>query len=122
MHTVTVSPKYQVVIPREVRERMNLRPGEKLQVLCFDDRIDFLELVNVGGGPKRLTADSLGKQFLDIHVTFLLVFVFFAYFCSNPCLFPVPRSEFRVRHILPRLTNDSNGLCVISTAFSGHTS
>ncbi len=44
MNAVTVSPKYQVVIPREVRERMNLRPGEKLQVLCFDDRIELVPI------------------------------------------------------------------------------
>jgi len=44
MSVVTVSPKYQVVIPREVRARMNLRPGEKLQVLCFDDRIELVPI------------------------------------------------------------------------------
>ena len=33
MQTVTISPKFQVVIPRRVRERMGLRPGEKLQVI-----------------------------------------------------------------------------------------
>jgi AbrB family looped-hinge helix DNA binding protein len=32
MPTVTVSPKFQVVIPREIREAMNLRAGEKVQV------------------------------------------------------------------------------------------
>jgi AbrB family looped-hinge helix DNA binding protein len=31
--TVTVSPKFQVVIPREVRESMSLKPGEKMQVI-----------------------------------------------------------------------------------------
>ncbi len=44
MTAVTVSPKYQVVIPREVRERMDLRPGEKLQVICFDDRIELVPI------------------------------------------------------------------------------
>ncbi|MFW6152127.1 MAG: AbrB/MazE/SpoVT family DNA-binding domain-containing protein [Verrucomicrobiota bacterium] len=42
MTAVTVSPKYQVVIPREVRERMHIRPGEKLQVLSFDGRIELI--------------------------------------------------------------------------------
>jgi AbrB family looped-hinge helix DNA binding protein len=42
MDAVTVSPKYQVVIPKAVRERIHITPGEKLQVLCFDDRIEFV--------------------------------------------------------------------------------
>ena len=42
MDTVTLSTKFQVVIPRRVRERMRLRPGEKLQVISFDDRIELI--------------------------------------------------------------------------------
>ena len=42
MAAVTLSPKYQVVIPRHVRERLGLRPGEKLQVISFDDRIELI--------------------------------------------------------------------------------
>jgi len=42
MNVVTVSPKYQVVIPKDVRERTHIMPGEKLQVLCFDDRIELV--------------------------------------------------------------------------------
>lgn len=42
MDTVTLSPKYQVVIPRRIRERMGLRPGEKLQVISLDDRIELI--------------------------------------------------------------------------------
>jgi len=44
MSSVTLSPKFQVVIPKEVRERMALSPGEKLQVISFDDRIELLRL------------------------------------------------------------------------------
>jgi len=32
MTTVTVSPKYQIVIPKEIRERMKLKPGQQLYV------------------------------------------------------------------------------------------
>lgn len=39
---VTISPKFQVVIPREIREAMNLEPGQKLQVLQFQGRIEFV--------------------------------------------------------------------------------
>lgn len=42
MDAVTVSPKYQIVIPKAVRERTGLRPGEKLQVLCLDGRIELV--------------------------------------------------------------------------------
>lgn len=42
MDTVTISTKFQVVIPRRIRERMRLRPGEKLQVISFDDRIELI--------------------------------------------------------------------------------
>jgi AbrB family looped-hinge helix DNA binding protein len=42
MDAVTVSPKYQIVIPRSVRERMNIHPGERMQVISFDDRIELI--------------------------------------------------------------------------------
>jgi AbrB family looped-hinge helix DNA binding protein len=39
---VTVSPKFQVVIPQEVREALSLQPGEKLQVFQYDNRIELI--------------------------------------------------------------------------------
>lgn len=36
--TVTVGPKGQVVIPSEVREQMNIKPGDKLVALYFDEK------------------------------------------------------------------------------------
>jgi len=42
METVTLSPKYQVVIPQSIREKMGLEPGEKMQVLQYQDRIEFI--------------------------------------------------------------------------------
>ena len=42
MDTVTVSPKYQVVIPLAVRQRAHIRAGERLQVISFDDRIELI--------------------------------------------------------------------------------
>lgn len=44
MQTVTVSPKFQVVIPQSVREQMGLRAGARLQVLLQDDRIELIPL------------------------------------------------------------------------------
>jgi AbrB family looped-hinge helix DNA binding protein len=42
MQTVTVSPKFQVVIPRDVRDSMQLRPGQKMQVIEYDGRIEMI--------------------------------------------------------------------------------
>ena len=42
MQTVTVSPKFQVVIPKPVREMMRLRPGQKLKVIVYDGRIELI--------------------------------------------------------------------------------
>ena len=42
MQTVTVSPKYQVVIPKHIRESMRLRPGQKLTVIVYDGRIELI--------------------------------------------------------------------------------
>jgi AbrB family looped-hinge helix DNA binding protein len=42
MQTVTVSPKYQVVIPKTVREALNVRPGQKLQVIEYAGRIELV--------------------------------------------------------------------------------
>jgi AbrB family looped-hinge helix DNA binding protein len=47
MVKVTVSPKFQVVIPKEVRERLDIRPGQKLQVVQFSDRIEFVPLHDI---------------------------------------------------------------------------
>lgn len=37
-----VSPKFQVVIPKLVRERIGLTPGQRLQVVAYDDRIELV--------------------------------------------------------------------------------
>ncbi len=42
MHTVTVSPKYQVVIPKAVRQALCLRPGQKMQVVEYEGRIELI--------------------------------------------------------------------------------
>ncbi len=42
MQTVTVSPKYQVVIPRALRKQLNVRPGQKVEVLVYEGRLEFI--------------------------------------------------------------------------------
>ena len=44
METVKVSPKFQVVIPRKVREQLSIRPGQRVQVFLYEDRIEFIPL------------------------------------------------------------------------------
>ncbi len=42
MHAVTVSPKFQVVIPRAVRDNLHLRPGQRMQVIEYSGRVEFI--------------------------------------------------------------------------------
>ena len=42
MHSITVSPKYQVVIPKSVRKSLKIRPGQKMQVIEYAGRIELI--------------------------------------------------------------------------------
>jgi len=42
MDTVTVSPKFQVVIPSAIRKSISLRPGQKVQVILYQDTIQLI--------------------------------------------------------------------------------
>jgi AbrB family looped-hinge helix DNA binding protein len=42
MLTVTVSPKFQVVIPKEIRDALGLRPGQKMRVIEYEGRIELI--------------------------------------------------------------------------------
>jgi len=42
MPLVTVSPKYQVVIPKAIRESLKLRPGQKMQITEYAGRIELV--------------------------------------------------------------------------------
>ena len=42
MEAVKISPKYQVVIPKKLRESLNLAPGQKVQMVAFEDRIEMI--------------------------------------------------------------------------------
>lgn len=42
MAAVTVSPKFQVVIPKEIRRKLGLLPGQKIQVVAYGDRIELI--------------------------------------------------------------------------------
>ena len=45
MKTVTVSSKYQVVIPAEARQRLNIRPGQRMMVIVYNNRIELVPII-----------------------------------------------------------------------------
>ena len=47
MKSVTISPKYQVVIPREVRQSMEIKAGSKVQILLYENRIELIPMKNM---------------------------------------------------------------------------
>jgi AbrB family looped-hinge helix DNA binding protein len=47
MEIVTVSPKYQVVIPKNVRKALGIRAGQKIQVVVYEGRIELLPVTPV---------------------------------------------------------------------------
>ncbi len=44
MSIVTISPKFQIVIPQKIRQAMGLAPGQKVQAIQYEDRIEFIPL------------------------------------------------------------------------------
>ncbi len=44
MAVVTVSPKFQVVIPKEVRDQLGIRPGQKIEAFAVGDRVELVPI------------------------------------------------------------------------------
>jgi AbrB family looped-hinge helix DNA binding protein len=44
MEAVKISPKFQVVIPKKVRDALKLSPGQKVQMVVYGDRIEMVPL------------------------------------------------------------------------------
>jgi len=44
MESIKLSPKFQIVLPRRLRQAMKLQPGMRLQVLQVEDRIELVPL------------------------------------------------------------------------------
>ena len=61
MTAVTVSPKYQIVIPKDVRESMGIKSGQKIQVLMYKNRIELIPLQPMG--KLRGIAKRINKSF-----------------------------------------------------------
>jgi len=42
MESVKISSKYQVVIPKKIRESLHLKPGQKIQMIEYGNRIEMI--------------------------------------------------------------------------------
>jgi AbrB family looped-hinge helix DNA binding protein len=47
METVTISTKFQVVIPRRIREALDLKAGQKVRVVQYDNRVEFVPILPI---------------------------------------------------------------------------
>ena len=47
MEVVKVYPKYQVVIPFKIREALGIKPGTKVHVLQYENRIEYIPVRNI---------------------------------------------------------------------------
>lgn len=45
MTTVTVSSKYQVTIPRDIRKSLAIRPGQRFQAFQYGNRIELIPVI-----------------------------------------------------------------------------
>ncbi|MDP9427223.1 MAG: AbrB/MazE/SpoVT family DNA-binding domain-containing protein [Actinomycetota bacterium] len=64
METVKLSPKYQVVIPRSVREGLKLSPGQEVAVIRYGGRIELvpMEPIREMRGFLRVVDTSVGRE------------------------------------------------------------
>lgn len=44
MNAVTLSPKFQIVIPQEVRDQVHLEAGQQMQIIVYNDRIELIPI------------------------------------------------------------------------------
>lgn len=45
MESLTISPKFQVVIPKSIRDSLNLVPGQKVQAVLYDNRVELIPVL-----------------------------------------------------------------------------
>lgn len=65
METVTVSPKFQVVIPETIRNHLEIHPGEKVVMLEKDGVIHIVRIGNIKnlrGKLKKLSTEGLRDE------------------------------------------------------------
>ena len=47
MSEITISSKYQIVIPKEIREELALKPGQKIRAIVLGDKIELVPVLNL---------------------------------------------------------------------------
>jgi AbrB family looped-hinge helix DNA binding protein len=47
MNTATISTKYQVVIPKEIRKTLKISPGQRVKFISYDNRLEIIPLVDL---------------------------------------------------------------------------
>ena len=47
METVTISSKYQMVIPRAIRERWGIQPGQKVRLVLYENRLEVIPVKDI---------------------------------------------------------------------------
>jgi AbrB family looped-hinge helix DNA binding protein len=47
MDTITTSSKYQIVIPRTIREKWNIKPGQKVRLIVFGNRLEVVPVRDI---------------------------------------------------------------------------
>ena len=65
MEAVTISSKYQVVIPREVRKQFNLKPGQKLMFIPYNGTLRVVVIPPIKkarGMLKGMNTDNLREE------------------------------------------------------------
>ena len=49
MDTVTISSKYQMVIPRAIREKWNIKPGQKVRLIVYGNHLEVVPVRDIRG-------------------------------------------------------------------------
>ena len=65
MHTVTISSKYQIVIPKTLRETLHIFPGQKMHVVEYNGRIELIperEMKDLRGFLKGINTECNRKE------------------------------------------------------------
>jgi len=47
MNYSTISPKYQIVIPKQIRNSLKLKPGQKVQMIAYAGRIELVPVIPI---------------------------------------------------------------------------